>query len=224
MRTRRGPPLLAMFGAVLVRLAASDRLLFYVKPSSRPHVVAAGAVLLVVGSIHWLCAAPNHGRSMPRSGWLVLLPVLAIAMVAPPPQGVLVGSPRGGPPGRPGGVVEMLHGPEPVAMQLSELVVRAAWAPATLRGHVLRVLGFVASRHADALTLARLSITCCAADAQRDDIEVRLGDGVRAPPVPAGSWLEITGRFAGVSRRNEFIPVLVATGISAAAAPANPYD
>ncbi|HKC29373.1 MAG TPA: TIGR03943 family protein, partial [Jatrophihabitans sp.] len=206
MTTRRAPPLLAIFGAVLLRLGGSDRLLFYVRPSTRPYVVAAGAVLLVVGLAGWLGAPSRRCSRTPWAGWLILVPVLAVAAVVPPPQGVLVGSPRDGPPSRSDDATEALRGTDPVTLKLSEFVVRATWAPATLRGRVLRVLGFVAGRRSGAFTLARLSITCCAADAQRDDIEARLGDGVRAPP--AGTWVQVTGRFTGMSRRNRFVPVL----------------
>ena len=224
MTTSAGPGALGMFGVVLLRLGTTDRLTAFVRPASRPYVVAAGVVLVVIGGAAWL-STPHRGTRAPTSriGWLALAPVLALALVTPPPQGAVIGIRRSAAPPRAPGVVDTLRGPEPITLRLSELVARAVWGPRTLRGHRLRVIGFVRPTSASAgFTLARLSITCCAADAQEDDVEVRMAS--RSPPPPAGGWVVVVGWFAGVSTSDRFVPEVLAASVSTVRAPANPYD
>ena len=218
MSSRPGFLLLLTFGALLVRVAAGDRLVAYVRPANRPYVLAAGAVVAVLGVILWLAPRrPVHRPS--RLDCLLLVPIIALVFVAPPSQGALVGHRREGAPARSAGIAEALRGPDPITLRLAEVVQRASWAPGSLRGHRLRVTGFVSSRQPGVIILGRLSITCCAADAQEDDIEVRGTDG----RYPRRQWLTVTGRFAGLAPGRRFVPVLMATSVAATDAPANPY-
>jgi uncharacterized membrane protein YcgQ (UPF0703/DUF1980 family) len=108
-----------------------------------------------------------------------------------------------------------------LTLGLSDIVIRSAWDHGqSLRGHRLRVIGFVRDAMAPGFVLTRLAITCCAADAERNDIEVRT-----AAPAPArDSWVEVTGRFAGMSTILPDTPVLIASGTRAIAEPADPYE
>lgn len=108
-----------------------------------------------------------------------------------------------------------------VSLGLSEIVIRSAWDHRrSLRGHRLRVVGFVRARTREGFILTRLAITCCAADAERNDLEVQT-----TRPVPAqGTWMEVTGRFMGISTALPYTPVLVATDARAIAEPADPYE
>ena len=221
MSGRPGYLLLLIFGALLVRVAAGGRLVAYVRPANRPYVLAAGAVVAVLGVMLWL--APRQLVHRPsRLGGLLLVPIIALVFVAPPTQGALVGHRRTGAPGRSAGIAAALRGPEPIALRLAEVVQRASWAPASLHAHVLRVIGFVSSQQPGVIMLGRLSITCCAADAQEDDIEVRVGTRTNGD-YARGQWLTVTGRYAGLAPGQRFVPVLAATSVAATDAPANPY-
>lgn len=223
MRARDGYAALAVFGLVLLRIAASDRLLLYVRPATRPYVLATGVAVALAGAAAWLTATEPRLRS-PRVAVLLVAPVLAVVLVPPPSDGALVGTPRAGPPTRPDAALAPLRGPDPVAMDVAVLVQRAVWAPHSLVGHRLRVLGFVTAQRTGGLTIARLSITCCAADAQQDDVEVRVPAGAGTSPVPSDRWISVIGRFVGMSARNRFLPLLIASKLDAVAAPADPYD
>jgi uncharacterized repeat protein (TIGR03943 family) len=225
VRARRPTLLLALYGLALLRIGTSDRLLFYVRPATRSYVLAAGATLAVVGGAHWLRVGTSrpHDSASP-TGWLVLAPVLALSLVPPPTDGAVTGVSRTAPPKRSASVLKPLPQGELVGLHLAEVVQRAAWGPSTLRGRRLRVIGFVAHLGERRYAVARLSITCCAADAQQDEIDVRLAPGRQPPPVHPDQWVAVTGRFVGMSAGESFVPVLVATSIAGVPAPANPYD
>lgn len=213
---------LAAFGVMLVRVALSDLLYDYVGASSRPYVLVAGAVLATMGTVLWLVPV-GSAPAAPASGWLVLAPIVALMLVPPPSEGALVGHHRHGAPPRGAAIVSELHGPDPVSLSVAAFVQRAVWAPRSLRGHVVRLVGFVADTRARTVVLARLSITCCAADAQQDDVDVRVGVGF-APDYARGEWLSVLGRYAGPSATDRFVPMLAAAEVASVATPPDPYD
>ena len=225
---------LVVLGAVLVRLASGAGLASYVRPGTRPLVLIAGALLCLVGVFSAITAptsraptsrAPTSRAPIPRppvtrAGWLLLGPVLSIAIVAPPALGVLTaGRPPVAPP-QPSAGFATLPPSGPVPIRLSDVVLRTVWhAGSTLRGRTLHVIGFVARTIGHGFVLARLVITCCAADARPYDIEVI--DAARAPP--PGQWVELTGRYLGASEAGPVVPALRATAVAPVAQPANPY-
>ncbi len=170
--------LLALLGGALLRIAADDTFLRYVRPGHRPLLVAAGVVMVVLAGVGVLRdlrrerAVDPHEHGSHGSGgaeriapWLLLLPVLAMAVVAPPALGadaVARAGPVDGtaitlPPLPPGPVVELGVG---------EFVQRAVWdTGATLDGREVVLTGFAVPR-AGGVELARLTIMCCAADAR----------------------------------------------------------
>jgi uncharacterized repeat protein (TIGR03943 family) len=213
---------LAVFGAVLVRVATSDRLLLYVRAASRPYVEIAGLVLLFIGAIGAV-VTPTWLHDTRRSplGWFVVLPIATLVLAAPPGRGVVVAARRSAPPPKPHASLA-LPGPDPVTVTVASVVQRAVWAPDSMRNHELRILGFVASQGRGSFHLARLSITCCVADAQQDDVVVRVPQAATVPE--KGRWVTVTGRFAGIAKSDQFEPVVDATWIETAATPADPYD
>ncbi|MFL6163516.1 MAG: hypothetical protein ACJ74U_14975 [Jatrophihabitantaceae bacterium] len=109
--------ILLLFGTALLKLATSDALLLYVRPVARPWVGLAGLALVVLAGWTLLSLARNstapeladptasveiseddsidghgHGAVTPAM-WLVLAPVLAVLVIAPPALGA---SPRSG--------------------------------------------------------------------------------------------------------------------------------
>jgi uncharacterized repeat protein (TIGR03943 family) len=210
--------ILIMFGAALVRLSCGDALLNYVRPSARPPVLCAGGVVALLGMLP-LCRAVSSRRPS-RAAWLVLLPVVAVAVVAPPPLGVLTAARPPSRPPRPGHAFAPLPAGNPVHVALIDVVLRAVWDHGrTLRGHELQVVGFVARTSGAGFVLTRLVITCCAADAVPYDIEIRT-NGAAPPP---GQWVAVTGTYDGMSPADDVVPALCASAITPIARPANPY-
>lgn len=219
MTARTQAVVLIMFGAALVRLASGDALLNYVRPAARPLVLCAGAALALVGVV-LLARRPRFGHHASRAGWLVLLPVVAVAVVAPPPLGVLTAARPPARPPRPDHGFAPLPATDPVQVDLIDVVLRTVWDHGgTLRGHELRVVGFVARASGSGFVLARLVITCCAADAVPYDIEIRTD----APAPPQGQWVAVTGEYAGVRPSDDVVPVLRAAAVTPVSRPANPY-
>jgi uncharacterized repeat protein (TIGR03943 family) len=217
--------ILLLFGASLVRLASSDALLRYVRPDARLPVLSAGLAIAALACV--ACRNPttavagSRHSTTSRLGWVVLAPIVAVAVIAPPALGVMSANRPPTVPPKPGRPFAPLAGVDPVPIKLVDVVLRAVWDHGrTLRGHTLRVIGFIARTSTDGFLLARLVITCCAADAEPYDLEIRSNE--RAPP--SGQWVEVTGRFAGMSARDQVVPVLDAAGLRAVPAPENPYD
>ena len=70
------------------------------------------------------------------------------------------------------------------------------------------------------LLLARLVITCCAADAR----PIEIGIQTAAPTPPVDSWVTVTGTYAGSYPGYTYLPVLKASTVTPVPEPANPYD
>ena len=85
--------LLVLLGGALLKIAWNGTYLRYVKPSLLPFLVATGVVIVASGV---LAITRDVRRGRPpdtghehggRSPWLLVLPVLAIFLVAPPALG-----------------------------------------------------------------------------------------------------------------------------------------
>lgn len=214
---------LLVLGAVLVRLASGSQLARYVRPGTRPLVLVAGVVLIGVGA----CCVLRSGREtsgtegVTRAGWLLLAPVLTIAVVAPPALGVLTADRPPATPPRPSSGFRPLPATDPVPMAVPEVVLRTVWhAGSTMHGRTLRVVGFVTRRTVDGFVLARLVITCCAADARPYDIAV-VGASRSPPP---GTWVAVTGRYAGASAAGPVVPAMRGTEVTVVPEPNDPYE
>ena len=212
--------LLVLLGGALVKIASTDLYLRYVKPGNQWYLLTAGAVILVLAGAAllrdaWLARAAHprrrgggahdhahhhaHDHGEPHSPWLLLLPVLAIFLVAPPALGVdsvqrsaAGNSVRGAADPADGRFMPLPAGQAP-ELRLSDFVARAVWdgsgGSGGLAGRDVTLTGFVVHR-AGSAELARLVITCCAADAR--PMTVRL---TGAPDVPSGTWLRVRARL-----------------------------
>jgi uncharacterized repeat protein (TIGR03943 family) len=123
--------------------------------------------------------------------WLLLAPVLVIALVAPPALGADAVS-RAGPRNtvvREADVFGPLPPGDPAELSVAEFVRRAIWdTTGSLHGREVVLTGF-AVRHGADTELARLTILCCAADARPN--RVRLAGDV-GDPAP-DTWLRVRG-------------------------------
>jgi uncharacterized repeat protein (TIGR03943 family) len=234
MNARTQSFVLLLFGGALLRLATSDALLRFVRPVARPWVLLAGAAIVTLaltnllpfnrrGDDHLGATRDAHGHtSAPRAAWLVLAPVVAILVIAPPALGsysaarvpVAFAKPS------------VMHFPalaagNPVAEHLTDFAARALWdSGRTLTGRRVALTGFVLRGAPGGFVLTRLVITCCAADARPIDIGVRSGD----PTLAADTWVTVVGTYTGVSPTDSTLPLIDATSVTVIPPPTNPYD
>lgn len=238
--------LLILLGGALLKIAINGDYLRYVKPAQQPWVIVGGAVmgglgvLAILGDLvaarHAAAAVGppvdrSHGHEHhhpARSAWLLMVPVLAVFLVAPPalgadsvtrtesraPQSAAATDAASFPPLPAGDVV-------PLAM--SEFVSRAGWdGNGTLNDRTISLSGFVVHTKSGTL-LARMVISCCAADAF--PVTVRL-DGAAADGFKSDAWIEVTGKVVPrtATKTNSYTPDFTLATIRPVPTPQDPYE
>jgi uncharacterized repeat protein (TIGR03943 family) len=207
---------LLLLGGAVLRASLTDLHLRYVKEGLQPFLVVAG-LLLVASAVMTLwydlrpparagAADPSpaatgageggdaHAHHEPRVGWLLLLPVLALLLVAPPALGSYAAG-RAGTAlnSQPSSDYPPLPPGDPVAVSLLDYASRALFDRGSSIGdRRVRLTGFVTDGPDGEPVLARMILSCCAADGR--PVKVGLtGD----PPtgLAEGSWVEVTGRY-----------------------------
>jgi uncharacterized repeat protein (TIGR03943 family) len=243
--------MLAVVGGTALWLGLTDASLAYVRAALRPALAASGVVLLLLAAATVRPAAGravasgapagggdpgaggdpgghSHGGRL-GAGWLLIVPVLVLLLVAPPALGSFAASrqsPRAGGAGT--GAFPPLADPVDGAVPLpvSEFVSRALYDDhRSLAGARVRVLGFVTPGDHGGYRLARFNVFCCAADAEAYEIDVR-GD---ATPRNADQWLLVEGRWlpqpvASTMQPSSRRPVLVADAVTPVKPPADRYE
>lgn len=158
--------------------------------------------------------------------WLLLLPVLAVALAAPPALGAHAVDRAG-----PGNAVtaDALLPPLPpdgaAELTVAELVQRAVWdADGSLAGREVTLTGFVVRRGA-AVDLARLAVVCCAADARANRVRL-LGDLRAAGGAPTDTWLRIRGTLqpGTATAATGYVPAVTVVAAEVIAPPPDPYE
>lgn len=228
--------LLLLGGAVLRITLLSTTYLNYVKPGFRPFLIAAGLVVFVLGAIglyqEWRKPSEEdhqHGHSHgPGVAWLLVLPVFAIFLIAPPALGAFAARSEEAP-SRPAPAELDAYGPlaegQVTTMTIGEFIGRA-WGDSqrSLAGRQVKLTGFVVpSKKKDRWYVTRIQIACCAADGIALKVAVL---GAKAPP--EDTWVEVTGTW--VDPKTDEIPngvvapELSATSVTEIPAPVEPYE
>ncbi|EID52864.1 TIGR03943 family putative permease subunit [Saccharomonospora xinjiangensis] len=241
MRRETQNVLLVLLGGALLKIGLNGDYLRYVKASHQPWLLGAAVVMLVLGGVAIVrdvivardAAVADHAghHHDTRSAWLLVLPVLAVFLIAPPALGsdsvkrdAAAGAVQGGQ--RPGSPFEPLPPGEVVPLTMTEFVTRAGWdAENSLTGRTVTLTGFVVREAGDTM-LARMVIGCCAADAS--PVRVRLV-GEAAEPLgvtPEDTWLTVTGTVVPGSTTQEtgFRPDLTVHTAREVREPADPYE
>ncbi|MCX5137234.1 TIGR03943 family putative permease subunit [Streptomyces sp. NPDC060011] len=233
---------LFLVGAAVLHAGATDLYLRYVKAGLRPLLLAAGVVLIVTAlatvgyEVRERRTASGtsgsaggdghaHPHREPRISWLLVLPLLALILVAPPALGSYSAMRTGTALQAPFGYPALPAG-DPVPLGLVDYAGRAAYGHGhTLGDRRVRITGFVALDHAGTPYLVRMALNCCAADAQ----PVKIGLSGRIPPVlQPDAWLEVTGTYSGRRTKDPvnggIIPFLDVSTARPVPAPRDPYD
>jgi uncharacterized repeat protein (TIGR03943 family) len=234
-----------LVGVVLLRLTVTGTYGRYVRVGMGPWLLVAGVAVIVLGAVtlartlgggeaertgeahdpHRAHVHDGHDghdghAAGSRMGWLLLAPIAALLLVAPPTlgsygvgRGTQVDVRAGAPVFRP-----LAAGAEPVAMTLLEFGQRAFdHDGASFGGVPVRLTGFVAAtRDGGGFRLARYQIACCAADAA--PVVMRVA-GVAAPP--RDQWVTVTGTFQPGGGE---LPQLAATSVVQIRPPEDPYE
>lgn len=228
--------LLVLVGGALIKIVVDGTYLRYVAPWSGPVVLAGGiavvalAAVAIVRDVRGTEPADDHGS---RAAWMLMLPVLAILMVAPPALGS-------------GGLTDAVARPvaddaagrasEPLppgdapALAVVDFVARAAADPyGPLTGRDVTLTGFVAPGAGPGRTdLVRWVIACCAADAAPVRVHLAAGPAILPSPREGGPdlWIQVRGRLvAGTgSAADEHVPTLTVIESLPIASPDSVYE
>jgi uncharacterized repeat protein (TIGR03943 family) len=137
----------------------------------------------------------EHGHShahMPRTAWLLALPLIVLTVITPPTLGAYAAA-RGTQGTVDAPSVELPPLPPAtdgaVDLTLTDYVTRALYAPDSLAGVDLRLTGFVLPED-DGWAVARIAMSCCAADGRALRVQVL---GAQSPG--ADTWVAVQGRF-----------------------------
>ena len=241
MRRETQNILLVLLGGALLKMSFTGTYLRYVKPSHQWLLVAAGAVMILLAAVSIVrelrgeTDLDGHGdhAHAARSAWLLILPVLAVFLVAPPALGSdsvgRAAGNRSAPPaassteGHGSALFPALPAGDPIALPLSEFSSRAAWDRAhSLDERTARLTGFVV-QEGDDTYVARLAIACCAADAFPVKIELR---GRELSNLPDDSWVEVLARLrpGTATRANEYVPAVSVQAVRSIPEPEDPYE
>ncbi|GAA3857760.1 TIGR03943 family protein [Saccharothrix violaceirubra] len=227
MRRETQNILLVLLGGALLKLALTDTYLRYVKESLRPWLIATGAIMVVlalVAIVRDIRREREHDHDhRSHSTWLLLLPVLAVFLISPPALGADTVTGKGNTAPKAGAGFEALPDETVVPLTITDFVMRTAWDDSgSLDDRTVRLTGFVA-RQGTNVYIARLTISCCAADAR--PVKALLA-GQDFATLPTDQWIEATGRVVpgSATQASAFVPTLTVTTITTIPAPPEPYE
>ncbi|MFF3252939.1 TIGR03943 family putative permease subunit [Actinacidiphila glaucinigra] len=237
---------LLLTGVALLHAGLSDLYLRYVKAGLQPLLLAAGAVLVAAAAATaWYElrgsrrtgqgpgdghedaheTAGAHPHHEPKVAWLLVLPVLALVLVAPPALGSYSAARTGTSVPRPFGFPALPAG-DPLRMETGDYAGRAVYdGGRSLSGRQLTLTGFVSIGRDGTPYLTRMVLNCCAADAR----PVKIGLTGQVPPVlRPDAWLEVTGTYTPRRAKDPVndgpVPFLDVSRARPVREPAEPYE
>ena len=224
-----------LIGTVLLRLVVTGTYQRYVRKGMAPWLLLAAVAVIVIGlvaSLRAIRGSPltdghNHddgghdNREGIGIGWLLLAPIAALLLVAPPTLGSYGLDRAATIDVRAGNAVfdPIPPSDEPAPMTLLEYGQRAFdHDGASFNGANVTLTGFVAGAVDGGFRLARYQIACCAADAAP---VVVLIAGTAGDAPARDQWVSVTGTF---TRTDGDFPELAATSVVDIPAPEDPYE
>jgi uncharacterized repeat protein (TIGR03943 family) len=228
--TAAGGTISLLVGAVLLRLTVTDTYRRYVRPDLSPFLLVAGIAIVILGLVTLLWALRHGQDEDPNAhehehgvgpGWLLLGPIAALLLVAPPTLGSYGVDRAAKVDVRAGTAVfaPLRESASPVPMGLMEFGQRAFERNgASFNGATVELTGFAAGDEDGGFRLARYQIACCAADASPVLVKVVGTEGDAPPP---DQWVTVTGTF---HPGGENVPELSATSVQEIEPPEEPYE
>lgn len=228
---------LLLVGGAVLRISLSDVYLRYVKEGLRPFLIVSGVLLVVIAAVTlWrelfnrraahADGHDHHGHGGPKVAWLLILPVLAVFLIAPPALGSYAASREASTVNIPASDFPPLPSGDPVKLTVLDYATRAVWENGvSMQGRTIKLSGFLSERPGGGLYLTRIILTCCAADGR--PIKVGLSGDVPGDLRP-DQWVEVIGTYDPVTDsdagRNENIPYLKIESLKEIPAPSQPYE
>jgi uncharacterized repeat protein (TIGR03943 family) len=228
---------LLLFGGALVKATFTDLYLRYVKHGLQPFLVAAGVLLVVAGvmTLWYELRRPappqdhgeeGHAHHEPSVGWLLILPVLGLVLVAPPALGAYAA-------GQAGTVLVAqsesdyppLPAAEPAAIPLLDYAARAIFdGGKSMTGRTIALTGFVTRDRDGQPMLTRIVLTCCAADGR----PIKIGMAGNVPGVAADTWVRVVGTYTNRQDKDPVndapVPYLQVGSWDEVSEPKDPYE
>lgn len=238
MRRETQNIVLVLLGGALLKISFTDVYLRYVRPQHRWLLILAGVIMLALAAVSIVREirgqrvtghADGHDHSA-RSAWLLVLPVLAVFLVAPRALGSdSVQRADDSPIRRTTTTADGMEAfpalprADVVPLQISEFIERAAWdSRNTLEGRDIRLTGFVVHEGRDSY-VARIVIACCAADAYPQKVKLLGADLSRYAD---DSWVQtvVQLRPGTATKANDYIPSATVHSVRRVVEPADPYE
>jgi uncharacterized repeat protein (TIGR03943 family) len=212
-----------MLGGVLLRISFTDAYLRYVKAGLQPLLIATGVVLIAAAAMtlwyQWrqdpahtdAADSPHdehqhghHGHDHggePRIAWLLLAPVFALVLIAPPALGADAAGRTGTALQQPVSDFPPLPDDDPLPLTMLDYASRAVFDQGrSLTDRTVTLRGFVLEGDSGDLFLARMVLSCCAADAR----PIKIGlSGAVPPGLAPDTWLEVTGHYTAKTTEDE---------------------
>ena len=240
---------LFLTGAALLQAGFTNLYLRYVKAGLQPLLLLSGGVLIAAalatvwyewrgrkenqGDGHGHDHGEGHGHEHgdghvhrePRVSWLLVLPLLALILVAPPALGSYSAMRTGTALQQPYGY-NRLPASGPLDLTVVDYASRAVYDHGrSIDGRQIKVTGFVALDRSGSPYLVRMALNCCAADAQPVKIALT---GTIPPVLQPDKWLQVTGTYTAEQTKdpvnNGPIPYLRVTAATPVPTPKDPYD
>ncbi|GAA0739989.1 TIGR03943 family protein [Dactylosporangium roseum] len=227
-------PYLVLSGAILV-LAGIFTLWYELRPRPATVPAPAGKAHSDAADGHDPHAHDGHdGRSDdghghaaggPRVAWLLLAPVLGLLLVAPPALGSYAA-------GRSGSALVAksdfapLPAGDPVKLTMLDYASRAVFDRGVSLGERrVQLSGFAMHGPEGSWLLARMMVSCCAADAR--PVKVALG-GELPDGLAEEQWLRVTGKYSGREIKDtvngETIPFIEVSEVTLIPVPEEQYE
>jgi uncharacterized repeat protein (TIGR03943 family) len=229
-------------GGAVLRASLTDLYLRYVRAGLRPFLIVAGVVLILAAiATLWYELRPGRaakenqpehehhdgrGRAHrePRIAWLLVLPVLALIVVAPPALGSYSADQTGTALQRPPGFPTLPAG-DPLQLSVLDYATRAVYDEGhSLGGRRIEMTGFVSVSRGGPY-LVRMVLNCCAADA----LPIKVGLSGQVPAaLKSDAWLEVTGTYTNKKGKDyvngEAIPFIDVSQAKSIPAPQEQYE
>ncbi|CCH28828.1 TIGR03943 family protein [Actinosynnema sp. NPDC047251] len=178
------------------------------------------------GHGHGVVHHDGHEHGSSRSPWMLLLPVLAVFLISPPALGadtVNRSDRNAAQESKAGNGFAPLPGDRVIPLTIGEFVTRTAWDDSgSLNDRTVKLTGFIVRKDQN-VYLARLTISCCAADAAPVKTLIT---GQDFGALPTDQWVEAVGRVVpgSATRDNAYVPTFTVAEVTPIVPPEDTYE